>query len=423
MNIMTIGGATQDVCVYYQHQEIAYFDTPSGKQRFLLLLEGAKIELERVAYLPGGGAHNTAVSYARQGFDTSIVCCVGIDCQADFIVDNLAKNKVSTRFVVRTPATTGFSFVITLTTGDRTVLVNRGANLALASEHMPDAALDGIDQLYITSLTGSTAALLPTLTAQAQRRGIPVAINPGSSQLRAGAHYLRQSLSFIDTLILNSYEATLLMESLQQKHSADHQSMRGSNETNLGTELSELAQKQVNLGAITPEQATVHSTTMGALSCQSGLGIDVTESQAKDEGRGSDPLQRQSQALPFLLSQQSSLDLRLFCKYVHSHGTKIVVVTNGAEGVYVSTDGCLYFYPSQPIKVVSTLGAGDAFGSGFVGHLVRGGAVQEAIRFGIANSHAVISDYGAQTGLLSGDALAQAAHALDPSLLQQYSLA
>ena len=364
MNILTIGGATQDVCVYYQHQEIAYFDTPSGKQRFLLLLEGAKIELERVAYLSGGGAHNAAVSYARQGFNTRIVCCVGSDCQGDFIVDNLAKNSVSTDFVVRTSLTTGFSFVITLTTGDRTVLVNRGANLALASEHVPDAALDGIDQLYITSLTGSTSALLPAFALRAQQRGIPVAVNPGSSQLRADGYYLQQSLSSIDTLILNSYEATLFMGSLQQ-----------------GNPLS------------TSDTQELHNA----------LGL-------------------QKQVLPFLLSQESNLDLRLFCSSVHSHGTKIVVVTNGAEGVYVSTDECLYFYPSQPIKVVSTLGAGDAFGSGFVGHLARGGTVQEAIRYGIANSHAVLSDYGAQTGLLSADALAQAAQALDPMLLQKYSL-
>ena len=422
MNILTIGGATQDVCVYYQHQEIAYFDTPSGKQRFLLLLEGAKIELERVAYLSGGGAHNAAVSYARQGFNTRIVCCVGSDCQGDFIVDNLAKNSVSTDFVVRTSLTTGFSFVITLTTGDRTVLVNRGANLALASEHVPDAALDGIDQLYITSLTGSTSALLPAFALRAQQRGIPVAVNPGSSQLRADGYYLQQSLSSIDTLILNSYEATLFMGSLQQAQSADHQSMQGSNETNLGTDLPELAQKQVNLVAITPEQTTVHATRVKTVSVESNFGAGCPESQANDQARGSEQLQRQSQKFPFLLSQESNLDLRLFCSSVHSHGTKIVVVTNGAEGVYVSTDECLYFYPSQPIKVVSTLGAGDAFGSGFVGHLARDGTVQEAIRYGIANSHAVLSDYGAQTGLLSADALAQAAQALDPMLLQKYSL-
>lgn len=416
MNILTIGGATQDVCVYYQHQEMAYFDTPLGKQRFLLLLEGAKIELERVAYLAGGGAHNTAVSYARQGFNTRIVCCIGSDCQGDFIIDNCAKNNVATDFVVRTGLPTAFSFVITLTTGDRTVLVNRGANLALGPEHVPDAALHEVDQLYITSLSGSTAALLPTLTLQAHQRGIPVAVNPGSSQLRAGAQYLRQSLNSIDTLILNNYEATLLMASLQQDNpvfTPDAQELHNG---------PGLTPKNVDSGKMTLEQLKAHAATVKAFSAERSLYMNEPESQVLDKRISNESVQRQAQKLPFLLSQESNLDLRLFCASVHSYGTKIVVVTNGAEGVYVSIGQCLYFYPSQPIKVVSTLGAGDAFGSGFVGHLARGGTVQDAILYGIANSHAVINDYGAQTGLLYADALAQAAQVLDPLLLQTYSL-
>ncbi|MBS1986824.1 carbohydrate kinase family protein [Candidatus Dependentiae bacterium] len=364
MNILTIGGATQDLSVYYPHQEMAYFDTPSGKQQFLLLLEGAKIELESVAYFPGGGAHNAAVSYARQEFDTSIICVVGTDCPGDSIIDNLNNNNVSTRFVTRiSDKPTGFSFIIRLKTGDRTVLVNRGANSALAEHHFSDQAFVGIDQLYITSLGGSAAALLPSLALKARQRGIPVAVNPGSSQLRAGADSLRQALSSIDTLILNSYEATLLMSSLQQAAESDGKP---------------------------------------AVSDHPKLPKII--------------------ASPLLLDVTSSLDIALFCSRVNAYGTKIVAVTNGAEGVYVSTQDCLYFYPSKPIKVVSTLGAGDAFGSGFVGHLARGGTVEQAIRYGMANSHAVIADCGAQTGLLSGDALGKAAQALDPSLLQTFDL-
>lgn len=362
MNILTIGGATQDLCVYYPQQEMAYFDTPSGKQQFLLLLEGAKIELETVAYFPGGGAHNAAVSYARQGFGTSIICIVGADCPGDSIIANLNNNNVSTRFVARIrDKSTGFSIIIRLKTGDRTVLVNRGANSALAAHHISDQAFLGVDQLYITSLGGAAAALLPALALQARQRGIPVAVNPGSSQLRAGADALRQALSSIDTLILNSYEATLLKSSLQQAAESD--------------------------GKLTVSD---HSKPPKII------------------------------ASPLLLDATSPLDLPLFCSRVHAYGTKIVAVTNGAEGVYVSTRDCLYFYPSKPVKVVSTLGAGDAFGSGFVGHLARGGTVEQAIRYGIANSHAVIADYGAQTGLLSGDALAKAAQALDPSFLQTF---
>lgn len=398
MNIMTIGGATQDLCVSYQQQEIACLDTPTGKQRFLLLSEGAKIELERIAYLPGGGAHNAAVSYARQGFDARIACCVGADCQADFVIDNLKKNNVSTDFVSCIASmTTGFSFIITLNTGDRTVLVNRGANLALSAQHVPDAALSGIDQLYITSLTGSTAALLPIFTQQARRYNIPVAVNPGSSQLRADGHYLRQALSSIDILILNSYEATLFMESLTQ--AKDNRALLKPGSAKAETKLNTHAEL-----SITAEPRAI----------QYRKGSNGEREVHAADGH--------MHTIPTLLDNKSCLDLRLFCSYVQHYGTKIVVVTNGAEGVYVAADNCLYFYPSKPVNVVSTLGAGDAFGSGFVGHLVRGGTVEQAIMYGMANCHAVIGDYGAQTGLLYADALAQAAQTFDLSLLQKHSL-
>lgn len=358
MNIVTIGGSTQDMCVYYQDQKIECIDTTEGRQRFLLMPEGAKIELENVVYFPGGGANNTAVAYARQGFSTTIISCIGVDCQGTFVYDNLVKEGVNTAHLVRTrDAQTGFSIVIKLTTGDRTVLTHRGANLFLSSQQLNPTMLFGTDQLYITSLTGTTAALLPALALQARHQGVPVAVNPGTSQLCVGAHYLQEALGSIDILILNSDESLLFMRSVNQEQ-------------------------------------TCHTFKKPA---------------------------QQYAYLPLLLRPESCLDVRFFCSYIHTKGPKIVVVTNGAEGVYVATESCFYFYPSRPCKVVSTLGAGDAFGSGFIGHFLRSKSVEKAILYGMANSHSVIAHYGAQTGLLSEHALHEAVSAFDTTLLQSYT--
>lgn len=358
MHIMTIGGSMQDLCVYYPEQRIESCSTAHGNRRFLLMEEGSKIELSGVSYFPGGGANNTAVAYARQGFTTSIVSCIGADCQGLLLQDNLISEGVNTSFLVQcSQSFTGFSLVIRLTTGDRIVLVNRGANVSLSSKHVTSQMLTNVDQLYITSLVGCTADLLPIFAAQAFQKNIPVAVNPGTSQLKAGADALCKALPFMQILILNAEEAHLLFCALSSEQAG-------------------------KTSAKKDKQCVVNT--------------------------------------PLLLQANSFLDLRLFCSLVQQKGPKIVVVTNGKEGVYVATPFCFYFYPSKPCSVVSTLGAGDAFGSGFVGQYVRTGSVESAILYGMANSHSVIGHEGAQQGLLSAQALERAVKSFDTQLLQQF---
>ncbi len=85
-------------------------------------------------------------------------------------------------------------------------------------------------------------------------------------------------------------------------------------------------------------------------------------------------------------------------------GPKVVVVTAGKSGVYVGHENKILFHKSLPVKVINTVGAGDAFASCFVGVLVNLGLSQESIKkavvFGLINSASVISFYDAKEGLL-----------------------
>jgi len=50
---------------------------------------------------------------------------------------------------------------------------------------------------------------------------------------------------------------------------------------------------------------------------------------------------------------------------------------------------------------VDATGAGDAFGSAFVGgYILNNGDLEIALKFGIINSGSVISKYGAENGIL-----------------------
>lgn len=83
----------------------------------------------------------------------------------------------------------------------------------------------------------------------------------------------------------------------------------------------------------------------------------------------------------------------------------IVVITDGKKGVYVYDGQHFYFSKPYPAKVVSTLGAGDAFASTFVGTLIKTDDIQKAISLALINSASVVQEYGAQTGLKTYDEL------------------
>jgi sugar/nucleoside kinase (ribokinase family) len=102
-----------------------------------------------------------------------------------------------------------------------------------------------------------------------------------------------------------------------------------------------------------------------------------------------------------LVFENYSFSLRNFFKEVLAMGPSIVVVTNGGNGVYAATQESLYFHPSADITVCDNIGAGDAFGSSFVGSLLLGDSLEKALRNGIVNSASVLQKMGAKPGLLT----------------------
>lgn len=99
-------------------------------------------------------------------------------------------------------------------------------------------------------------------------------------------------------------------------------------------------------------------------------------------------------------------------KKLHSFGADIVVITNGKHGAKAFDGERTYSVPAYDsvIRVDST-GAGDSFASGFLAKLLHsnleGGKsndssmIEEALKWGIANSNSVVTQVGAQKGLLT----------------------
>lgn len=328
--VLTIGGATYDIFIEYNNATTTEID----HHRFLLLHEGRKIDVESVSYYSGGGATNSAASFARLGFDTHTFFKIGTDFQGSFILDSLKKEQVTVHHVVAPDVPTSSSFIIPMPSGDNTILVYRGANNCLTQQEIPADLISQQDQLYVTSLGGSSAALLPYIVGIAKKNGIPVAVNPGRSQITTGMKSLCDALPAIDILILNCYEASECMRALRPK---------------------------------------------------------------------------------------DYFDIPAFCRLMRLQGPKIVAVTDGANGVYVAHEDTLLFHPSlPPASIVSTVGAGDAFGSCFVAQIALGKSIDDAMRAGILNSSSVLGHVGAKTGLLTQEEIESKIIEIDPLLWHEF---
>lgn len=338
--VLVIGGATLDVIIAYEDMETLIHQRKGFTQSYLLLEEGKKIEVVKQQNASGGGATNAAVGFKRQGYAVTLFCKVGKDFAGEAVLKELQSYGLDTSSVLLDDEIgTATSFVVPSLKGDRTVFAYRGANAHLLGEDLPLTHMKAAIFVYITSLSKASAAHLPNLVKEAQKQKVKVAVNPGISQLKRGSSYLKDSLYGIDTLILNEEEAKTLMGSILQDEGA-------------------------------PQEMET-SAALDKLSIKSGHFSD------------------------------GYFNLREFFQRALSLGPTVVAVTAGSEGVYVATKEHLYFHAAPKIKVVNTLGAGDAFGSGFTGVWYRTGDLERAIRAGVANSASVISYPDAKTGLLA----------------------
>lgn len=81
----------------------------------------------------------------------------------------------------------------------------------------------------------------------------------------------------------------------------------------------------------------------------------------------------------------------------------VTVVTMGTEGSLAGNRDRAWHGGINPVTVVDTTGAGDAYGCGFVGALIRmKGNIPLAMQCASANSESVIRAIGAKAGLLAG---------------------
>ena len=101
-------------------------------------------------------------------------------------------------------------------------------------------------------------------------------------------------------------------------------------------------------------------------------------------------------------------DVITMLKKLHCKDNSIAVITDGKYGVYCYDGKDFYHAPEFSAKVVSTLGAGDAFSSTLVASIKNfGNDVEKALTYASVNAAAVIEKFGAQEGFLTFEQIEQ----------------
>ncbi len=88
---------------------------------------------------------------------------------------------------------------------------------------------------------------------------------------------------------------------------------------------------------------------------------------------------------------------------------KVVVLTNGKQGAWVSNGKSIFYAPAEKTKAVDSTGAGDSFLVGFLTAYLQQKNLSECLQWGIANSAEVVQHYGAIEGLLKEEEILEKA--------------
>jgi ribokinase len=84
-----------------------------------------------------------------------------------------------------------------------------------------------------------------------------------------------------------------------------------------------------------------------------------------------------------------------------SYGSRITAITDGRQGAYILTATEKLYSPIVKTLSVDETGAGDSFGSAFIGGLSHHLSLQDSLFWGVKNSASVVSSLGAKAGLLN----------------------
>lgn len=178
-DVISIGSSLLDIFIKSEDLEA---DRDGDRQ---ILTYGDKLELSDFHIMTGGGASNTAVSFARLGLHVAVVSETGRDDFASLITNDFQKEGVATNLLVQEKLEkTGGSVALVAKDSERVIMVHRGAASMLDPFDIPAFWLAKSRWIHLSSIGGNQETLAKIFKVLNTNQETKMSWNPGKKELQ-----------------------------------------------------------------------------------------------------------------------------------------------------------------------------------------------------------------------------------------------
>ena len=200
-DFVTLGSATKDMFLFLNKVTLK----PGVNRHFLEIPVDKKIDVNKVLSFSGGSATNSAATFSSFGKKCAVISKIGNDEYGDFILSDLNKLKINTDFIKVADGETPFSDIIVSSEGSMVLLIHRGIESTLSTE---DVNLNFKSKwLFIGPLPQKNTEFLYDILQFADKSGMKVVLNPGSTELNLKLKKMEPLLKYVDIISMNDDEA------------------------------------------------------------------------------------------------------------------------------------------------------------------------------------------------------------------------
>lgn len=204
--IVSIGAALQDVYLI-DHDDFGI----NSRGYFNQLELGTKVDIDKIQFSTGGGASNAATTFARNGHESIFMGCIADDPAGTAVVNSFDDEGIDSSYITYVDNIhTGYSVLLLIPSGERTILTCRGASAKFDLLDPRDLETIHPDWLYVTTFRGNMD-MLDQFFTKAKTLGTRIMFNPGNLELQHRRELLGL-LSDVDVLLVNKKEAKQLVE-------------------------------------------------------------------------------------------------------------------------------------------------------------------------------------------------------------------
>ncbi len=207
--ILCIGTATVDVIARPTRAERIDISSLNKAEHLMCLTFASKTLLDQLTVEPGGSAANSANVLSLLGSRVQLLSAVGNDFFGELIYRDLQHRGIGTDFLRRVRgAKSGVGIGILSGSGEKSMLVYRGANDFLGPSSLPAEAVKNCSAVFITSLTSRTNfGLFLRAIRLARRYRKRIVFAPSITMLKRFSGRIRLMHEKFDLCIMNYEEA------------------------------------------------------------------------------------------------------------------------------------------------------------------------------------------------------------------------